>query len=88
MIMWKDLIKQKPNKETKDLILLDNFGIMHHGQFSDGKYWYYMNGGWFEYDEPTDAENPSSRFVAYMEIEPFYGFTDIPSKKFDDVVVR
>ena len=35
--MWKHLIKQKPNKEIKDLILLDNFGLMHHGKFDDGK---------------------------------------------------
>ena len=83
MIMWKNLIKQKPNEETKDLILLDNFGIMHHGEFADGKYWYYMNDAWFEYNEPTDNENPLSYFVAYMETEPFYGFTDIPLKSFD-----
>ena len=84
MIMWKHLIKQKPNKEAKDLILLDNFGLMHHGKFDDGKYWYYMNGAWFEYNEPTDTESVSSYFVAYMETEPFHGFTDIPSKQFDD----
>ena len=83
MIMWKNLIKQKPIKETKDLILRDNFGLMHHGMFSDDKYWYYMNGAWFEYNEPTDIETVSSYFVAYMETEPFCGFADSPSKLFD-----
>ena len=83
MIMWKNLIKQKPNKEAKDLILLDNFGLMHNGRFDDDKYWYYMNGAWFEYNEPTNTESVSSYFVAYMETEPFHGFTDIPSKQFD-----
>ena len=81
--MWKNLIKQKPNKEAKDLILLDNFGLMHNGKFDDDKYWYYMNGAWFEYNEPTNTETVSSYFVAYMETEPFHGFTDIPSKQFD-----
>lgn len=43
--MWKHLIKQKPNKEIKDLILFDDIGVMRHGKFVDGKYWYYMNDG-------------------------------------------
>ena len=83
MIMWKNLIKQKPNKETKDLILLDDIGVMRHGKFVDDKYWYYMNDGWFEYDEPSDDENPPFRFVSYMETEQFYDYIDIPSKQFD-----
>ena len=83
MIIWKNLIKQKPNKEIKDLILLDDIGVMRHSKFVDGKYWYYMNDGWFEYDEPSDDENPPFRFVAYMETEQFYDYIDIPSKQFD-----
>ena len=65
------------------MILLDDIGVMRHGKFVDGKYWYYMNDGWFEYDEPSDDENPPFRFVAYMETEQFYDYIDIPSKQFD-----